>query len=403
MEGARLLKQQLEQTLLCMSDGMASGDSVLHAVIENMAEAIFLVDNGGRLLLTNAGGKELIGGQCKQPPEDLRKLPNMYLTDGHTRCPEGKSPFAAALNDEVCSDVELYIKHEERGFWVSFNARPIKDAAGTISGAIIVGRDITARRRLEEQLRNVAEEAIASTKLKSEFVANVSHEIRTPLSGILGMAELLVLREESDEESREIAGYVLQSAQGLLEIVNDLLDFSKLEAGKLALSRDQFSVPAVLKEVSNSISLAAAKKGLAVTIICDPKIPETVSGDRGRLVQILLNFAHNALKFTTNGTISLRADLSSLSPDSARVRFSVLDTGIGIRPEIQKALFAPFVQGDGSMTRRYGGTGLGLSIAKKLTELMTGEIGLESEFGKGSEFWVAVPFGNVSIPDMKLL
>ena len=371
---------------------LASREAILHAVIDNMAEAIFLLDNSGRLLLTNGPGEVLLGCGLAKVPADIRTLLNVYLPDGQTRCPLEKTPFAAALRGEDCNDQDLCIKHGDTCFWISVNARPIKDPSGTITGAIVVGRDVTGRRRLQEQLRTMAEEATNSAKLKSEFVANVSHEIRTPLAGILGMAELLTTREEGDDESREIASYVLQSAQNLLEIVNDLLDFSKLEAGKLTLSHEQFSVPAILQEVSMSIALSAAKKGLQLTVTCDPKIPEKVSGDRGRMVQILLNFAHNAVKFTEKGSITLRADLGAITPDIASVRFSVVDTGIGIKPETRKVLFAPFVQGDGSTTRRYGGTGLGLSIAKKLTQLMTGEIGLQSDYGRGSEFWVSVPF-----------
>lgn len=207
------------------------------------------------------------------------------------------------------------------------------------------------------------------------------------------MAELLTTREESDDESREIAGYVLQSAQALLSIVNDLLDFSKLEAGKLSIDKDWFSMRDVLQEAARSTQLAATKKGLVLNIGCDERIPTQLLGDRGILVQVLLNFAHNAIKFTESGTVTLAATLLSETPDVVRIKLLVRDTGIGITPHVLEKLFQPFVQGDGSTTRRYGGTGLGLSIAKQLTELMSGEIGVASEKDKGSEFWISLPFG----------
>ena len=165
-----------------------------------------------------------------------------------------------------CNDQDLCVKHGDTCFWVSVNARPIKDPSGTMTGAIVVGRDVTGRRRLQEQLRSMAEEATNSAKLKSEFVANVSHEIRTPLAGILeAWRELLTTRDESDDESREIASYVLQSAQNLLEIVNDLLDFSKLEAGQTnAQSRTFFRAGYSAGSASTSIALSAAKKGTAI-------------------------------------------------------------------------------------------------------------------------------------------
>lgn len=247
------------------------------------------------------------------------------------------------------------------------------------------------QKRLEEQLRATADEAIASGKLKSEFVANVSHEIRTPLAGLMGMAELLSTNPDLDQETREIADYILSSSHSLLAIVNDLLDFSKLEAGKLTLYKTYFSIKNVVEEVARSVRVTADKKGLPVLTEIDPKLPPTVLGDEGRLVQILLNFASNAVKFTEQGNVRIAAKLESISGNTARVRIAVSDTGIGISPDAKQKLFAPFVQADGSTTRKYGGTGLGLSIAKKLAKLMSAEIEMDSEPGKGSTFSVILP------------
>jgi PAS domain S-box-containing protein len=392
--GRKLKDQRLREVEDSFKRELAARENTLNAIIDNMAEAIFFFDNGGKLVLTNAAGRQLLGGSMMVLPDDLRNFQGIYLPDAETPFPQDKLPLTAALRGEASTDVEMYVKspNAASGAWLSASCRPLRSPSGDITGAVLVARDNTAARRLQQQLKTVADEAIASAKLKTEFVANVSHEIRTPLAGILGMAELLTTREESDQESRDIAAYVLESAQNLLEIVSDLLDFSKLEAGKLRLSKEHFSVGSVLQDVAMSISVPAKKKGLEVIVEQDDNLSEQVTGDQGRLLQVLLNFAHNSVKFTEKGTITLKAELKSRTPDVVRVMFSVTDTGIGIKPNTQEALFEPFVQGDGSATRRYGGTGLGLSIAKKLTSLMGGEIGMQSELGKGSIFWVTIPF-----------
>ncbi len=253
-------------------------------------------------------------------------------------------------------------------------------------------REIQAQqRRLEEQLRVTADEAIASARLKSEFVANVSHEVRTPLAGIMGMSELLLIQENVSAETKDVAGFILTSAHSLLAIVNDLLDFSKLDAGKMPLHKTWFSVSGLLAEMSRSVAVAGDKKGLPIKIELDEAIPQMVRGDRGRLMQILLNFGHNAVKFTEHGAVKLSAKLEARNGSIIKIRFSVTDTGIGINPEAGKKLFEPFVQADGSTTRKYGGTGLGLSISKKLSELMSGEVGFDSEEGKGATFHAVIP------------
>lgn len=244
---------------------------------------------------------------------------------------------------------------------------------------------------LQHQLRRTADEAIESARLKSEFVANVSHEVRTPLAGIMGMAEMLASNESLDAESKELASYILSSSHSLLSIVNDLLDFSKLEAGKLALYKTWFSVAELVESIARSARASADKKGLMVRTRLDHHLPDKLFGDSARLTQILMNFAHNAVKFTDKGEINITADLESTLGNVVRVKFLVGDTGIGISREAQKRLFEPFVQADGSTTRRFGGTGLGLSIAKKLTQLMNGDIGLDSEEGVGSSFYVIIP------------
>jgi hypothetical protein len=250
----------------------------------------------------------------------------------------------------------------------------------------------------ERELKIAHDEALEASRLKSEFVTNMSHEIRTPLSGIMGMSELLTLKN-LDDEGQEIAKHVHESSRHLLVVVNDLLDFSKLEAGKMILEKAEFSPAELIQEVVNITSRDAAKKDLFLRTQIDAMVSTKLLGDKGRIKQVILNLVYNAIKFTANGGITIE-----VKEDGDRTRFTVADTGIGIAPAVQQKLFQPFVQADGSTTRVYGGTGLGLSISKSLVALMNGEMGVSSEVGAGSTFWVTLPLERqISLKDTTTL
>jgi PAS domain S-box-containing protein len=268
---------------------------------------------------------------------------------------------------------------------------PVLDEAGSVIKIIGVNIDVTNRRKVETDLLRAKDEAEAANRAKSEFLANMSHEIRTPMNGIMGMTEL-VLDTELDSKQREYLNLAKMSADSLLSLIDDILDYSKIEAGKLEIDAIAFSLGDCLGDTIKTLSLRAHQKGLELAFEIEPNVPDSLIGDPGRVRQIILNLVGNAIKFTEMGQVVLSVQLMTHVGEELQLRFTVTDTGIGIPLDKQAPIFEAFEQADGSMTRKYGGTGLGLAISSRLVELMGGRIWVESELGTGSRFHFTANF-----------
>lgn len=285
---------------------------------------------------------------------------------------------------------------------------PVYDGTGTVVSAIEVVEDITEHVNFEQGLREAKQAAESANRTKSEFLANMSHEIRTPMNGIMGMTQLLGMTELTDEQ-KEYLGYIESSGRNLLTLINDILDLSKIESGKIELEHAEFSLDQAIRDVINTQISGIRAKRLGINCIIASEIPSSIHGDQLRFKQIILNLLGNAIKFTEQGEITVTAAIENRVDDTAIISISVRDTGIGIAPDQHEKIFGAFNQADASTTRRYGGTGLGLTICRRLVELMGGSIGVEGTEGEGSTFHISLPFEVTpleeplsSAPDMQL-
>jgi len=307
---------------------------------------------------------------------------------------------AQYLRDErkIMKTGKAFVNKEEeqswpngRTRWVSTSKVPLRNPEGKVIGTFGISRDITARKRVEGQLQAAKDAAEVASRAKSEFLATMSHEIRTPMNGIIGMIDLLLSTNPTDQQ-RTYLDLASQSAETLLRLINDILDFSKIEAGKFELEWVGFKLRDTLGDTLQTLAGRASKKNLELTYHIPPQIPDELVGDPGRLCQIIVNLTGNAIKFTEQGEIAVGVRLESLVDDDLLLHFSVSDTGPGIPQEKQQLIFEAFRQADSSMSRRYGGTGLGLAISSRLVEMMRGRMWLESKVGAGSTFHFLASF-----------
>jgi PAS domain S-box-containing protein len=368
------------------ADDWGRQHALLRTMIDVLPHQIYVKDPQGRFVTANDAARQARGGHGLTGKTDFDFLPRELAERLQA------DEQAVLRSAQPLLDQEYLAEQDGQRRWLSVTLVPVRDPDGTAVGLVGLSHDITPGKLAQEELRTAKEAAEVANRVKSEFLANMSHEIRTPMNGILGMTGL-ALETDLTREQREYLEMVKTSGESLLTVIDDILDFSKIEAGKLRLDPVPFDLRDVLAGIVHSLALRAQETGLELAWHVTPEVPETVVGDPGRLRQILLNLIGNAVKFTEHGEVVASVRAEERTADAVRLHFAVRDSGIGIPPDKQQAIFESFTQADSSTTRKYGGTGLGLAISRKLVRLMGGDIEVTSEPGMGSTFRFTARFG----------
>jgi PAS domain S-box-containing protein len=358
----------------------------MQTISDTMADGLYVTDSSGVITFVNAATCRLLGYDSDELEGRLaREL--FYLNEQGGRGIEAtQCPLCRVLRNEQPFYGELsFISQDDRAFDVEVASQPIMQA-GKMVGAVTVFRDVSARNAAQKEVIAARESAEQANAAKSAFLANMSHEIRTPMNGVLGMTALLQETPLNDEQA-DYVQTIRSSGDALLTVIDDILDYSKIEAGMMSIESAPLDLRALFKDVQRLMQFRADQKGLLLSLRVTEAVPTLVLGDSVRVRQILLNLIGNAIKFTDQGCVEVLALLTHHEGDRFTIRIEVSDTGIGIAEDKIDRLFKSFSQVDDSTTRRFGGTGLGLSISKRLAELMQGEIGASSVEGKGSVFW----------------
>jgi PAS domain S-box-containing protein len=364
--------------------------------LEQINNSITILDKEGKIEWVNKGFENLFGYGL----EDVKNKSACDLRRKDISKNKLERFFARAFRNKnilTCESQIINNKHEKR--WIYTTMTPVKNEAGKLVRVIIVDTDISEKKKIEQELIEAKEEAEEAAVAKQQFLANMSHEIRTPINGIMGMMHMLENTEHAETRKKYLQ-LVNYASNNLLNIINDILDMSKLEFGKMVIEKIGFNLPELVLDIQKSMQYQAEEKGLQLNCIIDSNVSAYVYGDPARLNQILINLVGNAIKFTEKGSVTISLKTVSKHGHKAQLLFTVADTGIGIAKEKQGHIFEYFHQVNSDTTRQYGGTGLGLAIVKRLAEIQGGKAWFESRENKGSEFFVQMEF-DVGLSDKK--
>lgn len=365
-------------------------------ILQSLSEGVCIVDKSRQIVFANDFAARLLDCELAELLEKKYDLAFFHRDKSLSEEELSVCPIQFTLTEGTVSHIETdnFFRSDGSDFLVEYVCTPVVEN-GQIIGAVIIFQDITEKREIEIAIREARDAALETARIKAAFLANVSHEIRTPLNGIVGVANLLSETDLSTEQ-RALVEMLRESVDLLLSTVNEILDYSKIEAGKLKLENVEFNLRKLIGKTVNLFQPAVRQKGLRLDFFIESETGENFRGDATRIQQVLNNLLANAVKFTEQGGIELKISKADENENSVVLMFEVIDTGIGLSESEKATLFQPFMQADISTTRRFGGTGLGLAICKELVTLMQGEIDVESEPGEGSRFWFKIPLTKVA-------
>ncbi len=388
--------QKLAIKLDAQSEELHLVNAEQRAIVESATSGIALIKDR----VIQRGNRKLHEIFGWPPGEIVGQSTRIWYADDTSWEADEKERYDPLWRGETSTHEMQLARRDGSRFWGRIAGRAV-DVSDASKGSVWIVDDISIEHAAIEEMRKAQVLAEEAARMKSNFLANMSHEIRTPMNTIIGMA-YLALKTDPTPRQRDYLKKIQASSQLLLGIINDVLDLSKIEAGKMIVEQTDFDLEQVLDNVTNLIAEKAASKGLELIIDVAEDVPTNLVGDPLRLGQILINYANNAVKFTERGEIEISIAMAQAAEDGVILRFAVRDTGIGLSEEQRGRLFRSFEQADTSTTRKYGGTGLGLVIAKQLAELMGGEVGVDSEIGQGSTFWFTARLGRSAVTARKL-